>query len=88
MWNDEAVILWRALCGLEFYEEAWEIFEEIESMDPNESRPYEGKGEVLYNQGRHAEALECFQRGLDLDPENEYLQDCERELMRSLGYPN
>ncbi len=50
-------------------DEARTAFLEILDLEPRLSRCYEGLGYIAKQQGRRAEAYQCFQRALDLDPD-------------------
>jgi len=65
----EATILVR----LERYQEAEEIFRSIVVQNPAAAAAYRSLGNVLYLQGKPAEAVEVWQRALELDPSDERL---------------
>jgi tetratricopeptide (TPR) repeat protein len=64
-------------------EEALAKFEQVVSMRPDWADGYYFRGRALLVLGRLAESKADFQKVLDLDPNNQYAEDC-REFLKSL----
>ena len=50
--------------------DAIETFEKALEQDRNLAEAWMGKGNVLYDLGKHTEAQSAYEKSLDLDPEN------------------
>jgi tetratricopeptide (TPR) repeat protein len=49
-------------------DEAWECYDQVLSIDPDNLYALNDKGNLLNNLGRYNEALECFNKALSIDP--------------------
>jgi len=63
------------LVHLERYQEAEGLFRSMIERDPALSSAYRSLGNVLYLQGKPAQAVEIWQRALELDPSDQRLRE-------------
>ena len=66
---------------------AWAAAERARVLEPDTTLSHEALGKVLYNQGRMAQALAEFDRGIELSPNDPVLQGWRGATLGMLGRP-
>jgi len=72
-----------AYCKLEDYPKALEDADECIKINPKWGKGWTRKATALEFMGRHADALEAYEEGLKVDPENKQLKDGKANAMKN-----
>lgn len=73
--DNEFVLMNKAgsLMDLHIYDEALETIEKAIDVAPNIAKCWGMKGDIMEAQGKYYEALRCFDRAIELDPDDDRL---------------